>query len=374
VFVPFDPAARVVLAVVALGTPERLVTCVTALRGHESRHDFAVVVVRNEDGTGDAATSELPDGVLLLEPPLNLGWAGGLHLARAEITGEYFVWIQDDMVPDDGWLDELVAAADAHPRAGAVGSVSVDDDGVPVHQNAGRSLPADQVERWATTDVTAALPTAAHEFDWVTSRGLLTRTEAWDELSGADPTWFPLNYVDLDFTTHLRAHGWAVYLAPAAHLRHARKQSAPSVFREFLGHWQRERFNQRWGPVVAALAEGDGGRVDHPCAAWRGSSTATVSAEEAAAAEATRLVVPFARFAARKLADVDQRLRRAEKYAWESRRAYELERDATARLRAEVADLRRERAPGAPAPAAKRPRVWPWQRGRDGSPGSRDAR
>jgi hypothetical protein len=278
------------------------------------------------------------------------------------------------MVPGDRWLDELVAAADAHPRAGAVGSVSVDENGVPTHQNAGRSIPAEQVERWAETDVTAALPTAVHGFDWVTSRGLLTRTAAWDKLHGADPTWFPLNYVDLDYTTHLRAHGWSVYLAPAAHLRHARKQSAPSVFREFLGHWQRDRFNKRWGPVVAALAEGDGGPTEHPCAQWRTSSSAPMSAEEAAAAEATRMVVPLARFAAYKLADVQQRLRRAETYAWESRRAYELERDATARLRVEVAELRRGGGEGAPAPTAKQPRVWPWRRGRGGAPGSRDAR
>ena len=48
-FVPFEPRVRVCLTVVTLGTPPRLLTCLEALRRHESRHEFGVALVVNAD-------------------------------------------------------------------------------------------------------------------------------------------------------------------------------------------------------------------------------------------------------------------------------------------------------------------------------------
>ena len=111
-FVTFDPRVRVHLGVVALGGPPRLRDCLSALVAHESRHDFAVSCLVNRDAMRPAPLRvEVPEGVLVERPPANLGWGGGLHLLRTISDAELFVWVQDDMLPQPGWLDALVDAA-----------------------------------------------------------------------------------------------------------------------------------------------------------------------------------------------------------------------------------------------------------------------
>ena len=161
-FVAFDRDVRVSLGVVTLGTPDRLRGCLDALRTHVSRHDFTVAVVVNAD-TPDGAPPDVdaPEGVLVDPVPVNLGWAGGLHRARALTDAELLVWVQDDMVPEPGWLDALVDAADAHPKIGGFGSVRVDDGGpARCRTNAGSADAARRgraVERHGLDDRVAGL-------------------------------------------------------------------------------------------------------------------------------------------------------------------------------------------------------------------------
>jgi GT2 family glycosyltransferase len=305
VFVPFQRDVRVSLGVVTLGTPDRLGGCLEALVRHESRHDFTVVVVVNADTPdGAAARFDGPEGVLVDAVPVNLGWAGGLHRARALVDAELLVWVQDDMAPEPGWLDALVDAADRHPAVGGFGAVRVDDGGRVVVHNAGRADPPGAVERWNDTDTTPEdLPADVTTYDWVTSKGFLTRAAVFDELGGPDPRLWPLNHVDKDYCTHLRCHGYDVALVPGARLRHGGSRSAPTTFRAFLAGWREPWINQRWTAALAALAGRSSAVVDHPCAEWR-----TLTADAVAVAstgEASRMVVPLSRALATEAADLD---------------------------------------------------------------------
>ena len=304
-FVAFDRGVRVSLGVVTLGTPDRLRGCLDALVGHVSRHDFTVVVAVNSDSPDGAPRAvDVPTGVLVDPVPVNLGWAGGLHRVRAQTDAELLVWVQDDMAPDPGWLDALVDAADAHPDIGGFGSVRVDDEGRVLLHNAGRADPPDAVERWNDTDTTPeTLPTEVTTYDWVTSKGFLTRATAFDEIGGPDPRLWPLGHVDKDYCTHLRCHGWDVALVPGARLTHAGSRSAPTPFREFLAHWREPWISRRWAAPVAALAGRSSAVVDHPCAEWRALSADAVTV--ASAAEASRLVVPLARALAERGAELE---------------------------------------------------------------------
>lgn len=310
-FVPFDPHVRVCLTVVTLGTPPRLLTCLDALRRHESRHDFTVALVLNAD-TQDGVhalphdVTELVEGLALDLAPTNVGWPGGLHRARALTEAELLVWVQDDMLPEPGWLDALVDAADAHPEIGGFGSVRVDDSGRVIVTNAGRAEPPGAVALWNDTDTTAErLPAGVTTYDWVTSKGFLTRTVVFDEVDGPDPRLWPLNHVDKDYCTHLRSHGYAVALVPGARLRHTGSQSAPTTLRSFLNGWREPWFDQHWHGPLQALAGRTAAVVPHSCADWRavaptsepGDAVSAVSA--VAGVEATRMLVPFSRFAAR---------------------------------------------------------------------------
>lgn len=296
-FAPDGDAPLVDIQIVALGDTDRLHRCVTSLVEHRSDAPFTITCVVNPGSRRGDAAPGLPPGVRLLTPDLNLGWAGGLHLARAQTTAPYLAWAQDDMEVLPGWLDSLVSTLESDDAVGAVGSVEVDSSGAPNGVAGGWALPPDQVQLWNDTEAirNGGAP-AGTRFDWITSKGMLTRSAAWDEVGGTDPRLFPLNHVDKDYSVHLRAHGWTLAVAAGACLRHARHQSAPSTFRGFLVEWQEPDFDRRWGAVAAELAGGRAAHVEHECSEWVSADLAVI--ERLVGIEASRMVAPAARFAA----------------------------------------------------------------------------
>ena len=146
-FVAFDRRVRVHLGVVTLGAPDRLGACLEALVRHESRHDFVVSLLVNPVAvSGEPAPPGVPPGIRVETAGSNLGWAGGLQRLRALSDAELFVWVQDDMRPQPGWLDALVEAAESFPTVGMFGSVGLDETGTVVD---GDQLMAVIADSWA---------------------------------------------------------------------------------------------------------------------------------------------------------------------------------------------------------------------------------
>ena len=155
------------------------------------------------------------------------------------------------------------------------------------------ATPYDAVERWNDTDSTTEWPpTGVTTYDWVTSKGFLTRAAAFDEVGGTGPAVL---------AAQPRRQG--VLHAPAlprlgrragagGTVRHGGGQSAPSPFRAFLAHWREPWLNQRWSPTVAALAGRTSAAVAHPA---RTGGTAASPLAAAIGAEASRMVVPLSR-------------------------------------------------------------------------------
>lgn len=316
-FVPFGQQAQVTLGVVAYGSTDRLRACVDSLLSHESAVPFDVVVVLNPDERrGTPSTQGLTPGVHVITPDANLGWAGGMHLVRHATSAAWLGWIQDDSEILPGWLDAHWTAAQNLPDAGALGAVAVDDAGRAVGRSGGWAPIGASVAQWNDTDPSndGSLPVGVESRDWLTSKGLLVRTAAWDEVGGACARQYPLNHVDKEFSIHLRCHGWQLYVVPGAQLLHLQSQSAPGLFRTFLADWQEADFDKRWASAVAQLAMGGLRECEHDC--HRHESIEDVERE--CLVESTRMLVPFSRYAAARLDSHErQSLRDASSHAAE---------------------------------------------------------
>jgi GT2 family glycosyltransferase len=304
-FVPYGQPAEVTLAVVAYGTTPRLHACLESLQRHASLAAFDVICVINpteRDQFPDVA--DIPEGMKTLLPEANLGWAGGLHLARRETTAPYMAWIQDDSEVIDGWLDAHLAAAADYPKAGAFGAVAVDDDGRATGFSGGSAHPADAPAEWNLTDPSkeGEVPARVEDRDWITSKGMLVRMAAWDDVGGPCARQYPLNHVDKEFSTHLRTHGWGLKVVPGARLKHLQSQSAPSLFRTFVEGWQGEAFAARWAEPVRAMAAQGGGPVDHDCH----DHPDIAMVERECLREASRMLVPLGKYASREVSRANE--------------------------------------------------------------------
>lgn len=189
--------------------------------------EFVVVVngvpIRSEH---EAARSS---GAKLLHPRANLGFAGGLHAARAAARGRYLAIVQDDVEVAAGWLEPLVETLEDDPAVGAVTSRVEFADGALQHE--GWILWRDAE---ISGDGAGHRPGPRRAVDASGSASLLVRADAWDEVGGPNSELFPLGFVDLDLCLRLTRAGWTVMVEPRSVVRHDTHNRVKTRFRDYL--------------------------------------------------------------------------------------------------------------------------------------------
>jgi GT2 family glycosyltransferase len=235
---------------------------------------WQVLVVDNAstDGTTDHLARHHPD-IEVVRSPVNAGFAGGNHLALPRITTPYAVLLNNDAVPEPGFLSallraiesplaELVAAVTAkvllRPRfrllPGSDSSGIAPGDVVTPH-GVCRPDPAGDVDvvnstgneltragygrdrRWLEIDRGEEPPPAVFGF---CGAAVLLRMSALREVGDFDPDFF-LYYEDSDLSWRLRAAGWTVRYEPSAVVRHAHAASSDVRSALFRFHDDRNR-------------------------------------------------------------------------------------------------------------------------------------
>ena len=96
--------------------------CLDAL-AEQTYPDREVLVVDNgsQDASVETMAREYP-WVRVLALPENLGYAGGCNAGIQTARGDILVLLNNDTVPEPGWLAALVTALDEHPDAGSAAS------------------------------------------------------------------------------------------------------------------------------------------------------------------------------------------------------------------------------------------------------------
>lgn len=202
---------------------------------------YRVVLVDNgsTDGSPERAVAER-EGVALMRVGDNIGYGSAANRGVAEL-GQDIGWVvvaNPDVVWRPGSLEELLAAGERTPRAGALGPLIRESDG-SVYPSA-RLLPS--LVRgaghavfgtvWPGNPWTRAYrqsESAIEERDaeWLSGSCLLLRREAMDSVNGFDTRYF-MYFEDVDLCERLTKAGWRNRYVPAAEITHlgARATSA----------------------------------------------------------------------------------------------------------------------------------------------------
>ncbi|MEY4374533.1 MAG: hypothetical protein RL760_699, partial [Candidatus Eisenbacteria bacterium] len=124
---PGRVAGRVSLVILTWNQLDVTKACIESLRRHTSaRHEWVFVDNGSTDGTVEflrALAAERPDTVLI-ENGRNLGFARGCNQGRTVATGEYVLFLNNDVLVTEGWLDGLLECLAATTRAGFVGPMT----------------------------------------------------------------------------------------------------------------------------------------------------------------------------------------------------------------------------------------------------------
>jgi Flp pilus assembly protein TadD len=165
--------------------------------------------------------------------------------------------LNNDTIPLQGWLNALVADADAHPEAGMVGSKLLFADGTIQHAGVvfdRQDLLPYHIYRGLAADLPAV--NQRREFQVVTGACMLVRRDVFQDLGGFDEE-YRNGFEDVDLCLKAGAKGHAVIYQPRSVLYHLESQTAG---RKTHDQANISRFLSRWN---ANWWRGDADRQYH---------------------------------------------------------------------------------------------------------------
>lgn len=199
-----------------------------------------VLMVDNgsRDGSPEAVAQVF--GAELIYSGGNIGYGAGMNVGvrramelrdAGEIDSEYFVISNPDVVFAPGAIDQMVAAAQRHPRAGAVGPLIREVDGsvypsaraVPsIGSGIGHALLSNIWPKnpWTKAYFEDAVMDQERSAGWLSGSCLLVRWDAFLSIGGFDERYF-MYLEDVDLGDRLRRAGWLNIFTPNAEITHA---------------------------------------------------------------------------------------------------------------------------------------------------------
>lgn len=227
--------------------------CLESIRNDPPRVSHEIIAVFNGSPASDVqrVSASFPD-VRAIRSRVNLGFAGGNNLAADHALGEYLVFLNDDTIPQAGWLDALVNTADRCPMVGAVGSRILFPDGTL--QEAGSILWRDGT----TSSVGRGEPKDSNAFsygrrvDYCSANGLLVPAKAFQAVGRFDEAFFPAYYEDVDLCLAIQYRlKLDILYEPRSRIAHYEAASTEPSFRNFLFRRNVERIREKWASELA---------------------------------------------------------------------------------------------------------------------------
>ena len=203
------PALSVVVATV--DRPDALKACLAGIDRLEGAIVEVIVVV----GPGGESTIEELEGLpnvatVIANPVRNLSVSRNLGLDEA--TGEFVGFLDDDAIPTERWLADLLPHFD-DPEVAAVGGPVFDYTGHSLQARYSRCTRAGDATVVLTPPIRGLTETpAAGTFDYPIGTNLVVRADAVAAVGGFDEQ-FDYFHDETDLARRLLNHGWIVRVA-----------------------------------------------------------------------------------------------------------------------------------------------------------------
>ena len=238
-----------------------------------------VIVVDN--ASGDDSTAQIAAAINdrgwsgwaeLIALPHNGGFAYGNNRALErvrEIDSSFgtIVCLNPDTVVRSGAITAMLGQFRASPRAGVVGALIENEDGVA--QRAGHNFPSPlgELERAAqlgllsrglsSADMPQPIAAQVRRFDWVSGACFAIRREVIEQIGGFDEGYF-LYFEETDFCLRAQRAGWTCWQVPQAVVVHFEGASTginiPAKRRPAYWYASRRRFFLKAYGVAGLLA------------------------------------------------------------------------------------------------------------------------
>ncbi|MGY3265743.1 glycosyltransferase [Lysobacter sp. HA35] len=258
-FAPFalatSEAPRASIVVPVFNQVEHTLTCLRALAEHPSSTPHEVIVV--DDASTDATSTQLPQiaGLRYIRRAANGGFIDACNDGAAQAQGDVTVFLNNDTVPQPGWLEALLSTFESFPDTGIAGAKLVYPDGRL--QEAGGLVFADgSASNYGRfEDPRDPRFEVVRDAHYCSGAAIAIPRELFERIGGFDTRYRPAYYEDTDIAFVVRALGRAVRYQPASVVVHCEGISAGTDVRHGMKAYQianRAKFVDKWRDALAA--------------------------------------------------------------------------------------------------------------------------
>lgn len=219
--------------------------CLISLAEVTDNVHYEVIVVDNAstDGTKEFL-STLGGDIQVISNPKNFGFAKACNQGARAARGRYLVFLNNDTIPQKGWLTSLVAEVAEHPDVAVVGSKLLYPDGTIQHAGVVFSRTfSGPYHIYQKAPADAPMVNRRREFQVVTAACMLVRRKVFDSVGEFDEG-FQNGFEDVDLCLKIREQGGRIVYQPHSVLFHLESQSPG---RKTHDKENLKRLLRRWG-------------------------------------------------------------------------------------------------------------------------------
>ena len=233
----------VAVSIINFRTADLTIAAVQSVRDALGTRPADLIIIDNASGDGSAETLERwiaaqgDTRLRLLRSAQNSGFSGGHNQGMAAAkAADFYLILNSDAELRPGFFEEILAAAEAHPKAGLIAPQLEYDTGM-IQQSCFRfhGILSELIRGAATGPVTKLLnrhvvaldlPPGPDQIEWASFACILLRGEMVRQIGAMDEGYF-LYFEDAEYSLRARRNGWDVVYAPTARAVHHRGGSGP---------------------------------------------------------------------------------------------------------------------------------------------------
>jgi len=254
--VPDSDHPRASIIVPVYNQAAHTLTCLRALAEHPPLAACEILVI--DDGSSDQTQAWMAQvaGLHFHRRAQNGGFIAACNDGAERARGQVLVFLNNDTVPQPGWLDALLDTFDAQPDAGLVGAQLVYPDGRL--QEAGGVVFSDgSAWNYGRFDSPEDPRYASlRDADYCSGAAIAIPRALFESLSGFDTRYAPAYYEDTDLAFSVRAAGKRVLYQPAARVVHLEGITSGTDLTQGPKAYQvrnRELFERKWRDALSTF-------------------------------------------------------------------------------------------------------------------------
>jgi GT2 family glycosyltransferase len=223
---PVQPLPSVAIVIPVFNKSNLTNDCLEALLPTIGPDTDVEIIVVDDASTDDTpamleAWAARDSRIRAVKNPENRGFVDTCNRGAAEATSDVILFLNNDTIPQAGWLEPILRLFRDDPSVGAVGSKLLFADGrlqeaggVIFKDGSGWNIGRDE------PDAESAPYTHVREVDYCSGAVLATPRALWEEIGGFDTHFRPAYYEDVDYCFTVHQRGLKVLYQPQSAVIH----------------------------------------------------------------------------------------------------------------------------------------------------------